>query len=160
MRIRLMELGKSVRAVRLILKSVDFWLFIVSFIASGFTLQKLPTISEQVAAVAAILAICIVISFIFKRNGGWERNPTGVKGVLSAVGVMLFVGYTICMFSVSLAGNRKLELSGTFLEQAQIALADPVVFGGAIPFIFLGIYSAAGYLGLTDTHQLVAQSSV
>ena len=154
-----MDLGKSFRAARLVLKSVDFWLFVVSFIASGFTLQQLPTVSEQVVAVVAILGICVVVSFMFKRKSGWVRNSTGVRGVLSAVGVMLFVGYAICMFSVSLAGNRELELSGTFLEQAQIALAEPMVFGGVIPFIFLGIYSAAGYLGLTDTHQLEAQSS-
>ena len=154
-----MDLGKSFRAARLVLKSVDFWLFVVSFIASGFTLQQLPTVSEQIVAVVAILAICVVVSFMFKRKSGWVRNPTGIRGALSALGVMLFVGYAICMFSVSLAGNRELELSGTFLEQAQIALAEPIVFGGVIPFIFLGIYSAAGYLGLTDTHQLEAQSS-
>ena len=154
-----MDLGKSLRAARLVLKSVDFWLFIVSFSVSGITLQELPTVSDQVAAVGAILAICVVVSFMFKRKSGWVRNPTGVKGVLSAVGVILFVGYAICMFSVSLAGNTELELSGAFIEQAQIALAEPMVFGGVIPFVFLGIYSAAGYLGLTDTHQLEAQSS-
>ena len=154
-----MDLGKSFRAARLVLKSVDFWLFNISFIASAFTLQQLATVSEQVVAVTAILGICAVVSFMFKIKGGWVRDPTGVRGVLSAIGVMLFVGYAICMFSVSLAGNRELELRRTFLEQAQIALAEPMIFGGVIPFLFLGIFSAAGYLGLTDTHQLEAQSS-
>lgn len=153
-----MDLGKSFRAARLVLKSVDFWLSMVSFVASGFTLQDLPTLSKQIAAVAAILAVCIVVSFIFKRKSGWVKKPTDLRDALSAAGVMLFVGCAICMFSVSLAGDRRLELSGTFLEQAKTALAEPMIFGSVIPFIFFGIYSAAGFLGLTDTHQLEAQS--
>lgn len=125
---------------------------------SGFTLQSLPTISHQILALIAILAICVVISFVFKRRSDWARKQTGVKGVMSALGVMIFVGYAICAFSVSLAGMRKMELSGTFLEQAQTALAEPMVFGGVIPFIFLGIFSAAGYLGLTDVHHIESQT--
>ena len=140
------------------LKSVDFWLFLASFFVSGFTLQSLPTVAGQVLALAAILGVSIAISFLFKWRNSWARKPTGVRGALSALGVMLFVSYAICAFSISLAGMRNLELSGSFLEQAQTALADPMVFGGVIPFIFLGIFSAAGYLGLTDVHQLVAQS--
>ena len=153
-----MDIGKSFRSALLVWTSVDFWLFVISFISSGFLLQELSTILSQVAALFAILAFCAAVSFMVKRKSGWVRRPPGLKGVLSAIGVMLFVGYAICMFSVSIASRRNMDLSGSFFEKVQTALADPMVFGGVIPFIFLGIYSAAGYLGLTDTHRLDAES--
>ncbi len=153
-----MELGKSIRAAFLMLKSVDFWLFMASFGVSGFTLQSLPTIADQIFALVAILAVCVVISVLFKWRRGWARKQTGVRGALSALGVMLFVGYAISAFSVSLARTRNIGLSGSFLEQAQTALAEPMIFGGVIGFIFLGIFSAAGYLGLTDVHQVAGEA--
>jgi hypothetical protein len=152
-----MEFGKSFRAAFLMLKSVDFWLFAVSFMVSGFTLQGLTTVKDQVLVVVAILAVSIVTSFIIKRRNGWTRKPSGIKVALSAVGIMLFVSYAICAFSISSAGIRNMELTGSFLDQAQTALANPMVFGGVIPFIFLGVFSAASYLGLTDAHELEAK---
>lgn len=152
-----MDLGKLFRTAFLMLKSVDFWLLVAAFGVSGFTLQSLPTIFDQILALVAIFTSCIIISYVFKRRSDWVRKQTGAKGVLSALGVMLFVGYAISAFSVSVAGMRKMELSGTFLEQVQTALAEPMVFGSVIPFIFLGIFSAAGFLGLTDAHQLESQ---
>lgn len=107
-----MDFGKSFKAAFLPLKSVDFWLFMTSFGVSSSTLQSLPTVANQVLAIGAILAVCIAISFIFKRRSSWARKPASVKDVLSALGVMLFVGYAICAFSVSLAGRRDMELSG------------------------------------------------
>ena len=45
-------------------------------------------------------------------------------------------------------------MSGTFLDHALTALAEPMVFGGVMPFIFFGIFSVASYLGLTDVNEL------
>ena len=132
------------------LKSVDFWLFVVSFIVSGFALQGLGTISRQAIALLVILAVGVVISIASKTRKNWRRKDTGWKGVLYAVGTLLFIGYAICIFSLKFATRREIELRGSFMEQALTALSDPMTFGGIMPFMFLGIYSAAAWLGLTD----------
>ncbi len=133
------------------LKSVDFQLFIASFIVSGFALQKLDSISRQVIALLVILAIGVAISVVSKNRKSWTRQDTGWKGIVYAIGVLLFVGYAICSFSITFAPRRGIELTGSFSEQAITALSDPMTFGGLMPFMFLGIYSAAASLGLTDS---------
>ena len=137
------------------LRSVDFWLFGASFIVSGFTLQGLGSISRQAIALSVILAVGVAISIVSKKRRNWTRKDTGWKGALYAVGALLFVGYAICSFSLTFASRREIELTGSFMEQALMALSDPMIFGGLMPFMFLGIYSAAASLGLTDLPESV-----
>ena len=115
-----------------------------------FTLQNFGSIPAQVMALAAILAVGIGISIVSKRKRNWTRKNTGWKGSLSAVGALLFVGYAICSFAIYFAPRRDIELTGSFLTQALTALSEPMIFASFMPFIFLGIYSAASSLGLTD----------
>jgi membrane protease YdiL (CAAX protease family) len=145
-----MSLSKQIQNATAQLKSVDFWLFVVSFISSGFILQDLGSIPLQLTVFGSILAVAIVISVIIKRKRNWTRKDTGWKGPLYAIGTLLFVGYAICSFSIHFASRRGIELAGSFLSQAITALSDPMTFGGFISFMYLGIYSAAAWLGLTD----------
>lgn len=117
---------------------------------SGITLQRLGSITRQSIMLIVILAIGVAISIVSKKRRNWTRKDTGWKGALYAVGTLLFVGYVICSFSLIFASRREIELTGSFMEQALTALSDPMTFGGLMPFMFLGIYSAAASLGLTD----------
>ncbi len=146
-----MGLSEQIQKAIAQLKSVDFQLFVASFIVSGFTLQKLDSVSRQVIALSVILAIGVAISVVSKARKSWTRQHTGWKGVAYAVGVLLFVGYAICSFSLTFGSRSEIELTGSFLEQAIRALSDPMTFGGLMPFMFLGVYSAAASLGLTDS---------
>jgi membrane protease YdiL (CAAX protease family) len=150
-----MSLSDQLQKASAQLKSVDFWLFVVSFIVSGFTLQGLGSISRQAIALLVILTVGVAISIASKIRKNWTRKDTGWKGVLYAVGALLFVGYAICSFSLTFVTRREIDLSGSFMEQALAALSDPMTFGGLMPFAFLGIYSAAASLGLTDLPESV-----
>jgi hypothetical protein len=137
------------------LRSVDFWLFGVSFMVSTFTLQSLGSVPAQTMAILVILIVGVAISIVSKKKRNWTRKYTGWKGGLYAVGMLLFVGSAICSFSLHFAARRDLGLTGSFVQQALTALSDPMTFGGLMPFMFLGIYSAAASLGLTDLPESV-----
>lgn len=145
-----MSLSDQIQKASAPLRSIDFWLFGASFIVSGITLQRLGSITRQSITLVVILAIGVAISIVSKKRRNWTRKDTGWKGALYAVGTLLFVGYVICSFSLIFASRREIELTGSFMEQALTALSDPMTFGGLMPFMFLGIYSAAASLGLTD----------
>lgn len=65
-----MSLSDQLQSALAQLKSVDFWLFVVSFIVSGFTLQGLGSIYRQAIALVVILAVA---SRHFYRVKNWEE---------------------------------------------------------------------------------------
>jgi hypothetical protein len=128
-------------------RSVDFWLFGITFISSVFMLQNLGSVPRQLTLFGAILAAGIVISIIVKRKRNWRRKETGWKGMLYAIATLLLVTYAVCSSSIYLATLRGIELEGSFLARAIAALPT---FGGLLSFMYLGIFAAAANLGLTD----------
>ncbi|MGB5210699.1 MAG: hypothetical protein WBP60_09275, partial [Gammaproteobacteria bacterium] len=64
----MMSLSKETKNATAQLKSVDFGLFVFSFILSGFILQDLGSIPLQLTVFGSILAVAIVICVIIKRK--------------------------------------------------------------------------------------------
>ena len=133
-----------------IAKSVDFWLFLASFFFLGFALQTQGTLAAQVAILVLTLLVCVAISAFAKARSGWAKAPVGLRGILSAFGIVLFGCYAFSSLSQTFAMRRGIDLTGSYVEQSLTALSNPGVFGSVMSFLPLFVFSCASYLGLTD----------